>query len=157
MLGNCFLLYRVTNVQIEAVGRDCTFARDTTKNNSLTLFKVRITVRSWLLILMTEKKEGNIKSQHLTLRLLCVENGRNKRFFSVGLFKREKGEAFPVPLIPNITIIKFRREAAISRRWQYNQPWTNLRRRRLLQIPANNYTEGPNYVFWCYVMGCFER
>ena len=29
-------LYRVHNVQIDAVGRDCTFARDKTKNNSLT-------------------------------------------------------------------------------------------------------------------------
>ena len=157
MLGNCFLLYRVTECTDRSSRPRLNICTRYNKNNSLTLFKVRITVRSWLLILITQKTEGNTKRQQLTLRLLCVENGRNKRFFSVGLFKREKGEAFPVPLIPNITIIKFRRKAAISRRWQYNQPWTNLRRRRILQIPANNYTEGPNYVFWCYVMGCFER
>ena len=48
MLGNCVLLYRVHNVQIEAVGRDCTFVRDTTKHNSLTFFNVRITInRKW--------------------------------------------------------------------------------------------------------------
>ena len=36
MLGNGILVYRMHNVQIEVVGRDCTFARDTPKHNSLT-------------------------------------------------------------------------------------------------------------------------
>ena len=42
MLGNCFLEYRVHNVQIEAAGRDCTFMHEPPKSNSLTNFNVRI-------------------------------------------------------------------------------------------------------------------